>query len=216
MPSGKCTPATSVSTVTASEPVDREHRSVVADAEDDVAVAVRTREVTRDDFELADQGALLGCTALTRSSREALVEHRVDELVAIGGAVALRELHGFVDDDLARHVVAKLELCESEQQDRSPDGVELVDAARGLPRDDRVERRNVVDDYGEQLTEEVAVAAREVLVRGELRRDLGDAVPGDLPLIERFDEQLSGQVPCSSTALTRQACYSSWRSTVAI
>jgi hypothetical protein len=41
-------------------------------------------------------------------------------------------------------------------------------------------------------------------------------VPRDLPLIERFDEQFSGQVPWSSTTLSRQAYCSSWRRTVAI
>jgi hypothetical protein len=30
------------------------------------------REITRDDFELADQDALLGCAATPRSSREIL------------------------------------------------------------------------------------------------------------------------------------------------
>ena len=50
----------------------------------------------------------------------------------------------------------------------------------------------LVDRHRKQLAEEVAVAALEVFVRRELRRDLGDAVARDLPLIERFDEQLSG------------------------
>ena len=72
MPSGKCTPATSVSTVTATMAVDREHGRVVADAEHDVGVAARAREVARDDLELADQGSLPDLAAPPRSSRELL------------------------------------------------------------------------------------------------------------------------------------------------
>ena len=157
--------------------VDREHGRVVADAEHDVGVAARAREVARDDLELADQAPLPDLAAPRAQLARALVEHCVHELVAVGGAVALRELHGLVDDDLARHVVAEFQLREPQQQDRSADGVELVEAARGMPRDDGVERRRVVDGHRKQLAEEVAVAAREVFVRGELRRDLGDAVP---------------------------------------
>ena len=80
-----------------------------------------------------------------------------------------------------------------------------------------VELRRTVDRHGKQLAEIVAVAAREVFVRRELRRDLGDAMSCELPLIERLDEQLSGQMPCSRTAALRRQNYcSSWRSTVAI
>ncbi len=56
------------------EPVDREHRRVVADAEHDVAVVGSAREIARDDLELADQGALFGVAvaAAARSSRAVL------------------------------------------------------------------------------------------------------------------------------------------------
>jgi hypothetical protein len=41
-------------------------------------------------------------------------------------------------------------------------------------------------------------------------------VPRDLPLIERFDEQLTGQVSRSGTTVTSQTYCSIWRSKVAI
>ena len=69
----------------------------------------------------------LGCAAAQLA--RALVEHCVHELEAVGRTVALRKLHAFVDDDLGRHVGAKFQLREAEQQDRSADGVELIDAA---------------------------------------------------------------------------------------
>ena len=52
--------------------VDREHGRIVADAEHDVGVAARTREVARDDVELADQDSLPALAAPPRSSRELL------------------------------------------------------------------------------------------------------------------------------------------------
>src|SRR6185436_13241906 len=50
----------------------------------------------------------------------------------------------------------------------------------------------------------------------ELRGDLGDAVPGELPLIERFDEQLASEMARVGAAAARQTYCSSCRSTVAI
>ena len=52
--------------------VDGEHGRIVADAEHDVGVAARAREVARDDLELTDQAPLPDLAAPPRSSRELL------------------------------------------------------------------------------------------------------------------------------------------------
>src|SRR5688572_5792816 len=52
--------------------VDREHGRIVADAEHDVGVAGRPREVARDDVELADHDSLPDLAPALRSSRELL------------------------------------------------------------------------------------------------------------------------------------------------
>src|SRR5690606_17776354 len=91
-----------------------------------------------------------------------LVQDRVDEAEALGGAVAFRELDGLVDHDLRRHVAPMLQLGERDEQDRAPDGVELLERARRQARDLTVEVRRLVDRETEQRTEIVPIDLREL------------------------------------------------------
>src|SRR5688572_28498456 len=61
------------------------------------------------------------CLLRTTKLRRELVEHAVDELVAVGAAVALRQLDGLVDHGAIRHFRLVLELLADEQQDAALD-----------------------------------------------------------------------------------------------
>src|SRR5690606_8838520 len=140
-------------------------------------------------------GSCSGASAKPLRSRR-LVEERVDEAEAFGGAVALRELDGLVDHDLRRHVRAMFELRQRDEQDRAADRVKLLERTRREPRDRAVEDRRLLDRESEHRPEVGPVALREFGCLRELPLELDDVVPGDLPLIERFDEQLAGDLPC--------------------
>src|SRR5688572_31189865 len=62
-------------------------------------------------------------------SRRELVEHAVDELVAVRSAVGLGEFHRLVDHDAVRHVGEMPELVSRDEQDRPLDRTQLRELA---------------------------------------------------------------------------------------
>ncbi len=87
--------------------------AIIADAENDFAAgpgASGGGEVVTDQLELTQQGerpsALVVAHFGAAQRGGQLVQHTVDELVSVGGAVDLGQLDAFVDDHAVRHVDA--------------------------------------------------------------------------------------------------------------
>src|SRR6185436_5784916 len=81
------------------------------------------------------------------------VQHGVDELVAVGGAEALGETHGFVDHDAIRDIRRGLEFMRTHPQHRALDRVELGGFAIHEAGQRRIERLTTTADVGDQLVE---------------------------------------------------------------
>ena len=54
------------------------------------------------------------------------VEHRVDELVSVGGAETLGETHALVDHDAIGDLGPRLQLVRPDEKHRVLDGIELI------------------------------------------------------------------------------------------
>ncbi len=103
----------------------REQRCVVADAQRHIAADPRQRrgwfaEVALDQFELAHgQDLIRGETRASVLVRpqlaRGLVHHCIDELVAIGGAEALRQRHGFADSDAEGNIRMRAQFDQADQ-----------------------------------------------------------------------------------------------------
>src|SRR5690606_10759137 len=161
MPSRKCTPATSVSTVIAVRPpVSSTAASSPTPITTDASRTARLKYRS-----MMSNSPRIGCcrcygplkvVGIANVAR-ALVEHGVDETEAVRRAGALRERDGFIDDDLRRHVGAYSELHEAEPEYRAADGVELLERAHGVARDELVEHLGIVEHGAQQLAKIEAV-----------------------------------------------------------
>src|SRR5688572_7057861 len=123
--------------------------------------------------------------------RGELVKHAVHELVAVGSAVALRQLDGLVDHGAIRHFRQVLELVPGEQQDAALDRGEPRVVAVQVRRDRLLELGRVRDRTGEQHPEVVDVDLLEALGLAELAADRGGVAPGDLPLVYALEGEFA-------------------------
>ena len=90
----------------------RQQRRVVADAEAHVAARrAAAAEVAVDECEFSERHVRPAASVLVGPQlARGAIQHGVHELVAVGGAEALRERHRLVDDDAVRHIGARAEL----------------------------------------------------------------------------------------------------------
>jgi hypothetical protein len=105
--------------------VGRDQRAVVADAEQRVRVPrVKWRAMSSN-----SEGTESGLSYLCGPQHGGqLVQHAVDELVAVGAAEGLGQFDGFVDDHAIGCFRMQLELAGAQQQDAALDRRDLVPA----------------------------------------------------------------------------------------
>src|SRR6266496_310587 len=123
--------------------------------------------------------------------RRELVEHAVDELVAIGATVGLRELDGFVDHHAVGNVEPVAQLPRADHEDRALDGRELRCAAVEIRRNQLDQCIVVRDDARPELAEIRVVGLSESSRFHELRADRLGRIARKLALIEPLQHELA-------------------------
>jgi len=174
---------------------------VVADTDQYVAPRNRPGKVSRDELEFAERhgrhrsgtAAVRGCLFCRAQLARSTVKHGVDELVPVGGAEALGELHALVDDDAVGHVRSMQQLEQADPEHRSLDRVELAKRPVDERLQSRIQRRDRRGNPIDQAREVFLLGITVALFGGELSVQLGRALAGELPLIERLHRELSRQ-----------------------
>src|SRR5690606_15369031 len=82
-------------------------------------------------------------------------------------------------------------------------GVELLERARGVARDELVEHVGVAEHGAQELAKIEAIGFRELRLALVLRRKLVEAVARELRLIQRLYEQLAAQLPRTRSVAAR-------------
>src|SRR5690554_1078823 len=191
---GKWLPATRVSVDTAScSPAGRSSRaqsSPIPRATPSPgcaqrAAAKKRRISSNSPTGSAFAGPQLGAAQLGRQ----LVEHPVDELVAVGGAEGLGQLDALVDDHPVGHVEALLQLVGGQAQDGQLHRVQIADRPVQAGREQLVDLAAVVQHTVEQLVEVRSIHTHEGVVDAELCLDLVRSLARHVPLVEGLHAQ---------------------------
>src|SRR5690606_12510766 len=124
-----------------------------------------------------------------------LVENAIDELMGVGAAEFLRQLHLFVDDDPIRHVETLFQLIGTHAQQRQLDGVNVLQRAVQQWLDELVELAHLGRDAMQQFMEIGGGDLAHVIVDAEFRLDLTDAGTGHLPLVQGLQRELTRPTP---------------------
>src|SRR5690349_21299974 len=124
-----------------------------------------------------------------------LVEDTVDELVAVGAAVRLRQLDGFIDDDLVRNLEAVHELPAADDDERFFDRRQRVRASIEMRRDARNQRIVIVGDARPQFAEIRLIGALMTDACTQIGQDLVLRPAPHLPLVESLHDELARTPP---------------------
>src|ERR1700756_817007 len=131
------------------------------------------------------------------------IQHRVHELVAVGGAEAPGELHRLADHRAKRHLGLELELVEPDEEQRVLDRIEEPRLAVAAAGEVRLELRMRAHHALDERVEVIAIRARHVLGVGELPRQLLPRAVIQLPAIERLQRELARDAACAAELLRR-------------
>src|SRR5579863_10444950 len=119
------------------------------------------------------------------------IEHRVDELVAVGGTEALGERHRLVDRYAIRHLLSGAELVQPDQQNGMLDGVEQARFAIAASGQPLIESLALARHPFEQRAEVLLIGARHVFRRSELLHQVLPRTVVQLPAVERLQRELA-------------------------
>jgi hypothetical protein len=127
----------------------RDQRAVVADAEQRVRGGAR--EMARDEFEFRGHGIRAFDLRGPQHGGQ-LVQHAVDELVAVGAAVGLGQFDGFVDDHAVGCFRMQLEFAGAQQQDAALDRRDFIPGAVDMRRKVELQRFCVLSRLASKVT----------------------------------------------------------------
>jgi hypothetical protein len=124
------------------------------------------------------------------------IQHGIDELVPIGRAKLLGQLHRFVECYAVRQLGVRLQFVQSKPQNRVLDGIEVRRRDLAQSREAQVERLAMWGNAFDQTAEVFQVDPSRLGILSELRADILPRERIDLELIKSLQRQPARETPC--------------------